>query len=172
MPHPHDRRFVLDTHLGRLARYLRMLGFDSVYRNDTDDQTLEVISVNDERILMTQDVGLLKRAAITRGYYVRESDPRRQLVEVAIEFDLLDFMAPFQRCLRCNGVLLAVPKSEVEDRLLPRTRATFDEFYRCQVCATIYWKGSHYEHMRRIMRDLELALGHPALDEPRTEPTN
>lgn len=149
-----------------------MLGFDTVYRNDRDEQTLEEISAKDERIRMTQDVGLLKRSAITRGYDVRDSDPRRQLGEVAAEFDLLDFMARFQRCLRWNGVLHAMPKSEVEDRLLLHTRAHFDEFYRCQLRSTIYWKGSHCEHMRRIRRDLERGPGQPGKGKPRAKPRN
>lgn len=151
-------RFVLDTHLGRLARYLRLLGFDTLYQNDFDDAALERIAVEEDRVLLTQDVGLLKRAAIQHGYFVRASDPRLQLVEVAGEFDLLDSAAPFERCLRCNSLLEPVPKAEIEDRLMPRTRAEFDEFYRCDGCGAIYWKGSHYDRMRRLIEELEREL--------------
>ncbi len=151
-------RFVLDTHLGRLARYLRMLGFDTRYRNDFGDPELSRICREEDRVLLTQDVGLMKRSEVEHGYFVRNVDPRRQLVEVTAEFDLLDRATPFQRCLRCNGELFSVDKSEIADRLPPRTRAEFDEFFRCAECGTIYWKGSHYDHMLQIIDDLQHEL--------------
>lgn len=157
-PSPNELRFVLDTHLGRLARYLRMLGFDTRYQNDFDDPTLERLSVAEERILLTQDVGLLKRSSITHGYFVRGSDPLEQLIEIAAEFDLLESATPFRRCLRCNGELHSVVKHQIEHLLLPRTRAEFNEFYRCEKCGTIYWKGSHYDRMIQIINDVKSAM--------------
>lgn len=158
-------RFVLDTHLGRLARYLRMLGFDTFYQNDFEDSTLARISADEDRVLLTQDVGLLKRSVVTRGYFVRASNPRGQLVEVAVELDLLETAKPFTRCLRCNGVLTTVPKSEIENRLLPRTQANFDEFYRCESCGTLYWKGSHFDRMNQIIDELQATLRSPRVQE-------
>jgi uncharacterized protein with PIN domain/sulfur carrier protein ThiS len=122
-----EPRFVLDVHLGRLARILRLLGFDAVWRNDLTDDELAAISVEEKRILLTRDRGLLKRAKVTHGYLVRETDRRRQIVEVLRRFDLFGAIAPFGRCLACNGVLGPVAKAKVEQRLAPRTRRDYDD---------------------------------------------
>jgi uncharacterized protein len=112
-----ETRFVLDVHLGRLASYLRMLGFDTLYRNDYTDDTLAGISSAERRILLTRDRGVLKRSQVTHGYCLRETDPRRQLVEVVRRFDLFRAMAPLQRCLRCNALLEPVSKESIVERL-------------------------------------------------------
>ncbi|HPA16696.1 MAG TPA: Mut7-C RNAse domain-containing protein [Verrucomicrobiae bacterium] len=151
-----EPRFILDTHLGRLARYLRMLGFDALYRNDYRDDELARVSAVGQRILLTRDAGLLKRAVVTRGYWVRETDVRRQLAEVVVRFDLAASVAPFQRCLRCNGRLEPVEKEVVAGRLPPMVRLQHREFQRCPDCDRIYWKGSHYRRMRQWV-DLMLA---------------
>lgn len=142
-----EPRFVLDAHLGRLATHLRMLGFDTLYRNDYQDEELARVSAGEERILLTRDRGLLKRREVTRGYYVRETHSGRQLSEVMRRFDLRGGMSPFRRCLRCNGLLQPVSKEMVLDRLPPRTKATYDEFHVCGSCGRVYWKGSHYRRM-------------------------
>jgi len=146
-----EARFVTDTHLGRLASYLRMLGFDTLYRNHYCDAELAELSRSQGRALLTKDVGLLKRAVVTHGYFVREIHPRWQLTEVVRHFGLSGAMAPFQRCLRCNTRLQPAVKQDVEDRLPPRTRELFSEFYVCPACSRIYWKGSHYERMQRLV---------------------
>lgn len=142
-----EPRFVLDTHLGKLATYLRLLGFDTLYRNDAADHALAAIARAEQRILLTRDRGLLKHGVVTHGYHVRETDPERQVVEVLRRFDLFRAIAPFRRCLRCNGLLEPVPKEGVIDRLEPKTRQYYDEFSTCQGCGRIYWKGSHYQRM-------------------------
>jgi uncharacterized protein with PIN domain len=151
-PHPlREPRFVLDTHLGKLAGYLRLLGFDSLYRNDYEDHRLVQISHRERRAVLTRDRGLLKHRLVTHGYYVRETDPERQVVEVLRRFDLGRAIAPFQRCMRCNGVLEPVAKDQVVDRLLPKTRQYYDEFSQCAGCGNLYWKGSHHERMLRFV---------------------
>jgi len=149
-----EPRFVLDVHLGRLAGYLRMVGFDALYRNDYDDATLADLSRSERRILLTRDRGLLKRSAVTHGYLLRASDPREQLAEVVRRFDLTGLIAEFTRCMRCNGVLAPVAKATIEHRLLPKTRRYYDEFAVCRDCERIYWKGSHYEDMRKRLAGL------------------
>jgi uncharacterized protein with PIN domain len=149
-----EPRFVLDTHLGRLATYLRMFGIDTLYRNDYTDEELARISSHEHRILLTRDPGLLKRSAVTHGYCVRETNARRQLVEILQRFDLFGVLAPFQRCLRCNDVLQPVPKNAIRDRLEPRTRELFGEFRICPTCTRIYWKGSHYERMQQFVQSV------------------
>lgn len=146
-------RFVLDAHLGRLAAYLRMLGFDTLYRNDYNDRELAAISHEQGRILLTRDVGLLKRGAITHGYYVRETESRRQLREIVRRFDLAGSIAPFERCMRCNGLLEPVAKEEVAERIPPQTRAHHHAFQICRSCGRVYWKGTHYRRMQKFIAE-------------------
>ncbi len=144
-------RFVLDTHLGRLATYLRLLGFDTLYRNDYDDPELVRISVEERRVLLSRDRALLGRRAVTHGYSVRETSPRRQLVEVVDRLDLRRSATPFTRCLRCNERLRPVPKEAVTDRLPMRTVREQEEFKICRGCDRVVWRGSHYRRMRRLV---------------------
>jgi len=151
-----EYRFVLDAHLGRLANYLRMLGFDTLYRNDFDDPELARIANGEERILLTRDQGLLKRNLVTHGYWLRETDPRHQLVEVLQRFNLFKASKPFNRCLLCNGRLVSVPKASIADRIPPKAFQYYDEFYLCEECGKLYWEGSHVQRMRQL---IEWAIG-------------
>ena len=150
-PPPNHPRFVLDTHLGQLARYLRMMGFDTRYENDFADERLAALSDEEFRILLTRDLGLLRRNRIRHGAFVRATDPEEQLHEVIRRYDLRDSMDPLTRCTRCNGCIKPVDKSTVVDELPPDTRRNFDTFYRCAQCKQIYWKGSHYERMQQFL---------------------
>lgn len=143
--------FVLDVHLGKLASSLRLLGFDTLYRNDYDDEELAEISASQQRILLTRDKGLLMRSLVTYGYYVRATKPEQQVIEVLRRFDLFGKVLPFQRCIRCNGLLEAVSKESILDQLPEKTRLEIDEFHRCSECSQIYWRGSHYERMQQFI---------------------
>jgi len=147
-------RFVLDTHLGRLAAYLRMFGFDTLYRNDYDDPALADISVNEHRILLTRDRQLLMRKQITHGYFVRETQPKKQLLEVLTRFDLFSTQQPFTRCMHCNGEIAPVDKDKIESHLMPRTKAWRNEFRQCKQCHKIYWKGTHYQRMQQLITSI------------------
>ncbi len=147
--------FVADVHLGRLAAYLRMLGFDTLYTRDYDDETLANISANEGRILLTRDIGLLKRKIVTLGCFVRETDPWRQLEEILRRFDLMNVAARFYRCTQCNGELHTVDKAAIADQLMPETRQYYDEFKRCAGCGKIYWRGSHYERLDQFLASLK-----------------
>ena len=146
-----DVRFVLDNHLGTLARYLRLLGFDTLYRNDYEDQILAQLSVEERRILLTRDRDLLKRARVTHGYCVRATDSEQQLIEVVRRFDLSETATPFNRCLLCNVLLEPVSKEAISDRLPPKVREHYNEFHICRACERLYWKGSHYERMKEFV---------------------
>jgi uncharacterized protein with PIN domain len=139
--------FLLDIHLGKLARYLRIMGFDTAYQNDFNDEELAQICYSQRRILLTRDRRLLMRKLVERGYCVRSLEPREQAVEVVQRFALTDQVVPFRRCPHCNTPLEAVSKAEVLERLEPLTKRHFDEFHICRNCGQIYWKGSHYERM-------------------------
>ena len=146
-----EPRFVLDVHLGKLSTYLRLLGFDTLYRNDYSDAELARISSEEGRLLLTRDRGLLKRGMVSHGYYVRATEPFAQLVEVLRRLDLFGAVRPFHRCVKCNGTVEPVAKESVLEALLPKTRLYYDDFYRCVACGRVYWRGSHYERMERLV---------------------
>ena len=149
---PRRIRFVLDTHLGKLAKYLRMLGFDALYNNTSCDLELATLaSSGDKRILLTRDVGLLKYKQVSHGYFIRSKKPREQLAEVLDRFDLRKQFTPFRLCVNCNGVLNELEKSAVYDRVPYRIYHDFDRFVICESCQQIYWQGSHYHRMRKFM---------------------
>jgi uncharacterized protein with PIN domain len=153
-------RFVLDVHLGALARGLRMLGFDSLYHNDFTDETIIAISIAERRIILTRDVGILKHGSVTHGYWLRATLPERQLREVADRFDLYGRIAPFRRCMVCNAPIAPVDKEAVLDTLPPRIARAHQRFFRCRGCGKVYWKGSHYERMLRKIERLRSAHAH------------
>ncbi len=144
-------RFVSDVHLGRLAEYLRLLGFDTLYRNDYDDPELAEIACSDMRILLTRDLDLLKRSCVVYGYYVRTTKPKQQVIEVLQRFDCFAAARPFQRCSRCNGMLEPVDKAAVVKLLPPRVQLEHERFQRCTGCGQIYWPGSHFVRLQRFV---------------------
>ena len=146
-----ETRFILDVHLGTLARYLRMTGFDTLYRNDYEDEEIISTSVAQQRIILTRDRQILKNGKVTHGYYIRNTNPGKQLNEIVKRFDLKDQFNPFHHCMVCNGIIQKVDKTAVEASLLANTRKAFDEFYQCSCCKKVYWKGSHYERMMKII---------------------
>ncbi|MGB3712876.1 MAG: Mut7-C RNAse domain-containing protein [Candidatus Promineifilaceae bacterium] len=151
---PNPPRFVLDGHLGQLTTYLRLLGFDALYQNDIQDEELAQIAFDEERVLLTRDVRLLMRKTIVHGYWLRSKEPKEQIKEVLKRFSLKSIVAPWHRCLRCNGRLRKVAKHEIEDRLEPLTKKYYHEFHICQDCDQIYWKGSHYLSLRQFIEEI------------------
>ncbi|WP_458317235.1 Mut7-C RNAse domain-containing protein [Mycolicibacterium brisbanense] len=149
-----DPRFVIDVNLGRLARLLRLLGFDVWWSNDADDDTLAEISLTQHRILLTRDRGLLKRRAVTHGLFVHSQHAEEQTLSVLRRLNLQQRVAPFTRCVRCNGSLISVSKDEVLDHLEPLTRRYYDEFIRCSECGRIYWRGSHFAKLSGVVERL------------------
>lgn len=153
-PEPLRRtRFVLDGHLGKLARRLRLLGLDCLYAADADDEDLLEISVHGPRILLTRDRFLLRRAVVTHGYLVRSDRPHEQVREVLRRFQLSSSLAPFTRCPACNGELVSVDKQAIEHRLPPGTRRTFERFRTCPDCGRDYWRGAHRAGLDRIVSE-------------------
>ncbi|HBE18629.1 MAG TPA: twitching motility protein PilT [Cyanobacteria bacterium UBA11149] len=146
-----EYRFILDIHLGKLANALRLLGFNSLYRNDYDDIELARVSADEDRILLTRDKGLLMRSIVRYGYYVRATNPEEQIIEVMQRFNLFNVVSPFRRCIRCNGLLESVSKEVIIDELPENTKLNVDKFHRCQDCEQIYWKGSHFERMQQFI---------------------
>lgn len=148
-------KFILDVHLGKLAKYLRMLGFDTIYQNDYDDNEIIQISLAERRVILTRDIGLLKVKSVILGYFIRDQKPKRQLAEVLNHFDLYKFIDSFSRCIKCNGKLETVGKEEIIKHLEPLTIKHFSKFYRCTACQSIFWEGSHFDRMSRFINTIK-----------------
>ena len=144
-------RFSADAHLGRLARYLRLLGFDTTFENAIADAELVARARLEKRIVLTRDVRLLMRRDVTHGCHVRPEAPLEQLNFVVERLDLRGSIRPFTRCMACNGIIEPVAKRAVAHVLLPATLANFEEFWRCSDCHQVYWKGSHYDRLKVLV---------------------
>jgi uncharacterized protein with PIN domain len=150
--------FVADAHLGGLARYLRMLGFDTLHDNGISDETIRRLAADEARVVLSRDRELMKCRQIALGHYVRALKPEAQLVEVAARYALRARARPFTRCLKCNVPLHAVAKSMIAHRLPPQVQAEQQTFSCCGGCGRVYWPGSHYHRMRSkllVLQDLD-----------------
>jgi len=148
---PKELTFLLDVHLGTLARYLRMAGFNTLYETkDYGDAFLAELA-SDSLIMLSRDIGLLKRGKVKYGRWVRNVDPERQFKEIVKTYKLQKSFNPFSRCLKCNGEIHIVPKASIEGRVPPKVYEWCDEFRACNGCSQVYWKGSHYEKMVKMM---------------------
>ena len=153
-----EPRFAADGHLGRLARHLRLLGFDTAYRRHWDDADLAATAAAEGRIVLTRDSGLLKRNAVTHGMFVRAQQSRAQLLEIVGRLQLVSRFRAFTRCLECNGTLIAASKDEIFDRVPERAWYCHEQFVRCAGCTRVYWPGTHHERLRRFIEDIQSTL--------------
>jgi uncharacterized protein len=151
-------RFILDVHLGKLAKFLRMSGFDTKYRNDFKDTEIINTAIEENRIIITRDKGILKNSLVKKGYFVRSQKPKEQLKEVIIRFQLQESMQFLSRCMECNGIISKADKDEITGNLKPATRNYYNKFFRCSNCGRIYWEGSHFDRMQSYFRELKLSL--------------
>ena len=154
-----EPRFAADAHLGRLGRHLRLLGFDTTYDRHCDDAHLAATAAAEGRIILTRDIGLLKRNTVTHGLFVRAQQPRAQLLEVVRRLQLASRFRPFVRCLECNGALVHVSKDALAAQIPERVWRSYDQFVRCTWCARVYWSGTHHARLRRIVEEIHEALG-------------
>ena len=156
-----NMRFVCDVHLGRLCKYLRMLGFDTLYSDQYTPEQLVTISVREHRILLSKDRKLTGHPRVTHAYWIRSTDSVEQLKDLVRKLDLQALYNPLSRCLTCNSELEPIEKSKIQSGLQERTERYFDEFFICRKCRHLYWKGSHYDNMlefisRNILDEAEL----------------
>jgi aminoglycoside phosphotransferase family enzyme len=149
-------RFALDVHLGKLARHLRMLGFDTAWEREWDDADIIDCALNQKRIILTRDLGILKQSRVTHGYWLRSHQPMEQVVEVLEALDLMRAVKPFTRCLECNGKLEEISQTDAasatDDLVDPEILNRFNRFWCCKDCRKIYWRGSHFERMLQKVR--------------------
>jgi uncharacterized protein len=160
-------RFVLDGHLGGLAALLRMLGFDTWWTGQANDEELAARSAEEDRTLLTRDRGLLKRAIVRRGRFVRALHPMEQAKEIVERFDLREQAQPFTRCLRCNELLRAALPAQIADAVPRGVHERHADFRACPGCGRVYWAGSH--HTRMSARVVELLRPSAAMGPPRLE---
>jgi uncharacterized protein with PIN domain len=144
--------FIADVHLRKLARLLRLLGFDTVHSNDCADREIIARAAEEERIILTRDRALLKHNAVTHGYWVRSVEPLAQAREVVQRFDLRDQVQPFRRCVACNGSLIPVDKQDILSRIPPKTARWLDEYFICRTCDKLYWRGTHVPNLQEMIR--------------------
>jgi uncharacterized protein len=147
-------RFILDAHLGKLAKYLRMLGFDTLYRNDFGDEEIIDLAVKENRIILTRDKLLLQSRRVTHGYYVRATDKHQQLREVVRKYDLYGQFRSFTRCMTCNADLVPKTRKEISSLVQPGILELYKDYYFCPACRKVYWQGSHFKRMESFIREL------------------
>jgi uncharacterized protein with PIN domain len=147
-------RFLADAHLGTLAKRLRMLGFDTLWYNDLGDAALAELAGREHRILLTRDRQLLMRRSVTHGCYLRATAPRAQLAYLVEQLQLCAEMAPFSRCIVCNGCLAAAAPESIRTAVPPGVWVSHRSYWRCRECARVYWKGSHWAAMSRQIAGL------------------
>jgi len=150
-----EPKFIADVHIGSLARYLRMLGFNVLYKNDFSNQEIIDLSLTEKRAILTKDRKLLKNSKVTHGYCIRNEEPEEQVKEVIIRFNLKDDVKEFLRCLECNNILEPVEKEKVENRIPPKVKKWQNEFWYCRNCDKVFWKGSHYKEMRKFIERIK-----------------
>ena len=151
-------RFLADAHLGKLTHYLRMLGFDTLFFNDLGDAALATLAVNEKRVLLTRDKALLMHKKINQGCYIRSGVPKQQLLQVFKRLDLTSEMRPFSLCMECNGSLQNVEKSQIVKTLPEGVALRYNEYWRCEGCQRIYWKGHHFQAMQKWINSLKEEL--------------
>jgi uncharacterized protein with PIN domain len=144
-------RFVLDVHLGTLTRRLRLLGFDSLYSNQFQDSEIASAASMEERIVLTRDIGMLMWCDVHYGCWVRSQNPSQQVVEVLEHFSLWPWIRPFHRCTVCNGLIESIDREEAKREVKPEIFEYYRNFYRCRSCRRIYWKGTHFQRMERLI---------------------
>jgi uncharacterized protein len=147
-------RFVADGHLGGLTRDLRLLGFDVAYNQNADDRQLLKVMARENRALLTRDRRLLMHAIVQHGYCPRSQNADEQTIEVIRRFNLLELIAPFTRCVRCNAPLEEAAKAQIIDKLEPLTKIYYDQFRRCPSCKQIYWSGSHFPKLQKRIEEI------------------
>jgi uncharacterized protein len=148
-----NEKFVADVHLGKLARYLRLVGFDTIYNNSYTNKDLERIAIVENRILLSRNIAFAKNLRV-KSFITKSENAFTQLKQAAEHFNLKNRVHPFSRCLLCNGRLEEVSKEKILDRLEQNTINYYEEFWRCQDCDHIYWKGSHYNRMFNLIEEL------------------
>ncbi|WNO10872.1 Mut7-C RNAse domain-containing protein [Teredinibacter sp. KSP-S5-2] len=158
LPYKPERKstFLLDVHLAKLTRYLRMAGFDCLHESkDIGDELLAHLSQTNDYILLTRDIGLLKRGNVKHARWIRNTEPQAQFKEIVDYYDLLDKFKPFSRCVKCNGDIQPINKESIKPAVPGQIFESQESFKQCAHCNQVYWKGSHYDKIKNILLQAE-----------------
>jgi uncharacterized protein with PIN domain len=148
-------KFIVDVNLGKLATKLRLLGFDTLFQNNFEDNEIIQIATAQKRTILTRDKAMLTNNLITHAYWVRNDNPKNQVEEVVKRLQLSKQLNPFTRCTVCNSELTSASTEECEMKLPEDTLKYYDTFWKCISCGKLYWKGSHYKHIQKIIQKLQ-----------------
>lgn len=147
-------KFIADVHLGKLVRYLRMMGFDVIYKNNFKDDEIVKLSLKERRTILTRDRGILKRSEVAHGYWLRSTKIKEQVMEVVGRFDLKNEINEFSRCIECNELLKPIPKGVIINELPLKVAHSQNEFFQCSSCKKLFWKGTHYQRMLSFIQSV------------------
>ncbi|WP_405227090.1 Mut7-C RNAse domain-containing protein [Lentisalinibacter sediminis] len=150
-------RFIADVHLGMLARHLRLLGYDTVWRSDLGDEEIIDRSLAEHRIILTRDIGILRNGRVIHGYWLRATEPVAQLEEVVRALQLGPEFEPYTRCLECNGECVPIRRREAARQVPLQVFVVYRDFRRCTGCGRVYWPGSHLERLDRVIEHARAA---------------
>ncbi len=146
-------RFIADCHLGKLAKYLRIMGFDTLFFPHIEDDDLVIMANDEARIILTRDRELSQRKN-TPVFFLEPTDTKEQLITLIEHYHLKDHPAPLSRCIVCNSPLQVIKKEEIVDRIPEKVKKHFDYFEYCSECDRIYWQGDHYRHMMEFLKQV------------------
>jgi uncharacterized protein with PIN domain len=156
-------KFIADNNVGKLARWLRLIGYDTVLLKQKDDVQMIKIALGENRVILTKDAQFMKRRLVTNGtlktVHIERDDPEIQVQEVVETLSLDYDCKPFSRCLECNGVLVARDKEDVKDLIPARVSETQTQYTQCPACHRIYWPGTHWQAMDKKLKDLQGGAG-------------
>jgi uncharacterized protein with PIN domain len=146
-------KFIVDCNVGKLTKWLRLMGYDTVFFNGTDDSHLVATALAEGRIILSRDTQIMKRRVITSGklkaILIQDDKPELQMRQVISKLNLDPQSRPFTRCLECNQALVEKSKEEVKDLVPPYVYKTQNQFMQCPACHRIYWRGTHWQAMSR-----------------------
>jgi len=148
-------KFIIDVHLGKLGKYLKICGFDVLYNWKWDDNDIIKYANRDNRIILTHDAGLLKNKKVNKGYWTRSQNPDEQIVEVIDRYHLSGKIKPLKRCLHCNNLLVKTSKTEIKNKVPFMIFNKYRQFLCCHKCDNIYWKGPHYDSMKAFIKKIK-----------------
>lgn len=152
---PKKLSFLLDVHLGTLARYLRMAGFDTLYQSkDYGDAFLAEVASTDNHIMLSRDIGLLKRSKLNYGHWVRNTNPKEQFKEIVQLYNLQNIFKPMSRCIKCNEPITLVKKEKIESIVPSKVYQWKEKFFQCSGCEKVYWEGSHHKNMMELLEEI------------------
>ena len=157
-----ETRFIADSNVGKLARWLRIMGYDTLFFNNINDEQLISIALKEERVILTRDTQLMRRRLVSNGelkvILVQNDNPKEQLCQIRQQLKLNSYPGQFTRCLECNQSLIPKTREEVKDLVPPYVFRTQSQYMQCPSCLRVYWRGTHWQRMRRELERLGESL--------------